>query len=66
MKESYGEGLASHTGPESCVGRRKAAGEALTGVHAGQPLSSEINSIGVPTLLSEAEGNIEQDGIREP
>jgi len=34
MKESYGEGLASHTGPESCVGRRKAAGEALTGVHA--------------------------------
>ena len=31
MKESYGEGLASHTGPESCVGRRKAAGEALTG-----------------------------------
>jgi hypothetical protein len=31
MKESYGEGLASHTGPESCVGVRKGSGEALTG-----------------------------------
>ena len=46
MKESYGEGLASHTGPESCVGRRKTAGEALTGVHADQPLSSEIKPPG--------------------
>jgi len=66
MKESYGEGLASHTGPESCVGRRKAAGEALTGVHADQPLSSEINFSGVPTLLSKAEGNIGHDVISEP
>ena len=30
MEEPYGEGPASHTGPESCVGRRDAAGEALT------------------------------------
>ena len=65
MKESYGEGLASHTGPESCVGRRKAAGEALTGVHADQPLSSEIKPSGAPTLLSEAEGNIAWDDSRE-
>ena len=65
MKESYGEGLASHTGPESCVGRRKAAGEALTGVHADQPLSSEITPFGTPTLLSEAEGNIACDDSRE-
>jgi hypothetical protein len=42
MKEPHGEDLASHTGPESCVGRRKATGEALTGVHADQPLSCEI------------------------
>lgn len=66
MKEPYGEGLAPHTGPESCVCRRKAAGEALTGVHADQPLSSEINSIGVPTLLTEAEGNTEYGAMREP
>ena len=65
MKESYGEGLASHTGPESCVGRRKAAGEALTGVHADQPLSSEIKRSGTPTLLSGTEGNIEHGDIRE-
>src|SRR5437867_3935628 len=36
MQESHGEGLASHTGPESCVGPREGAGEALTGdVQAG-------------------------------
>jgi len=66
MKEPYGEGLAPHTGPESCVGRRKAAGEALTGVHADQPLSSEINAIVVPTLLIEAEGKTGYDGMSEP
>jgi len=31
VRVSYGEGLASHSGPESCVCDRKAAGEALTG-----------------------------------
>jgi hypothetical protein len=41
MKESYGEGLAIHTGPESCVGNRKGASEALTGVRAGRVLSRE-------------------------
>lgn len=35
MKELYGEGLATHADPESCVGLRKGAGEALTGAHAG-------------------------------
>jgi hypothetical protein len=43
MKEPYGEGLASHPDPESCAGHRNMAGEALTGAHAGQPLSSEIS-----------------------
>ena len=42
MKVSYGEGLAIHTGSESCIGVRKGAGEALTGVRAGQVLSREI------------------------
>jgi len=44
MKESYGKGLATRLGPESCAGHGNMAGEALTGVHAGQPLSSEIIS----------------------
>jgi hypothetical protein len=35
MKELYIEGLATHGDPESCVGVRKGAGEALTGVRAG-------------------------------
>jgi len=42
MKESYGEGIASHTGPKSCVGVRKGEGEALIGVHTGAVLSREI------------------------
>jgi hypothetical protein len=42
MKESYGEGLASHTGPESCAMACKDQGEALTGVRAGWVLSREI------------------------
>ena len=37
MKESYGEGLAAHTDPESCAGVR----EALTGVRAGRVFSRE-------------------------
>ena len=57
MKESHGKGPASHPDPESCVDGRKAGGEALTGAHAGQPLSCEIRQSGVPTLLCEAEGN---------
>ena len=44
MKVSYGEGLATHTGSESCIGVRKGAGEALTGVRAGQVLSREIET----------------------
>jgi hypothetical protein len=42
MRESYSEGLASRTGPESCVGSRKAEHAALTGAHAGGVLSREI------------------------
>jgi RNA-directed DNA polymerase len=36
MQESYGEGLASRTGPESCAQHRKVRGEALTGARAGR------------------------------
>ena len=41
MKVSYSEGLASHTGPESCVYSRKAVREALAGGRVGQVLSRE-------------------------
>jgi RNA-directed DNA polymerase len=65
MQESYREGLASRPDPESCVGGREAAGEALTGAHPGQPSSCVINTFGVPTPLSEAEGNTERDASGE-
>jgi RNA-directed DNA polymerase len=45
MKESHGEGLANHTGPESCIGTGNGAGEALTGVRAGWVLSPEIKRV---------------------
>jgi hypothetical protein len=35
MEEPYIEGVATHGGPESCVGVREGAGEVLTGVRAG-------------------------------
>ena len=57
MKELYTEGLASHGGPESCVGGRKDVDEVLTGVRAGRTLSHEITGIGAPTLLCQVEGN---------
>ena len=57
MQESHGKGPASHPDLESCVDGRKAVGEALTGAHAGQPLSCASTLSGVPTPLSEAEGH---------
>ena len=42
MKEPYGEGLASHTGSESCAHSRKAGSEALTGAHAGGVFSRDM------------------------
>ena len=59
MKESYGEGVAIHTGLESCAGARKGMGEALTEACAGRVLSCEsLGQSGVPTQSIRAEGNI--------
>ena len=43
MEKSYGEGLATHTGPESCAAAREDGGEALTGESAGWATSREIH-----------------------
>jgi len=45
MKESHGEGLATHTDPESCGATRKGGDEALTGARAGQVFSREKTSL---------------------
>lgn len=44
MKESYVEGLASYSGPESCVVTREGEGEALTGESAGRVWSRVIHA----------------------
>ena len=59
MKESYGEGVAIYTGPESCGGDSNIMAEVLTGVHSDQVLSREILfNFGVLTLWDNVEGNI--------
>jgi 2-C-methyl-D-erythritol 4-phosphate cytidylyltransferase len=57
VKVRYGEGLATHTGPESCVGVREGAREALTGVCAGQVVSGESNVVRGADAVVAAEGN---------
>jgi hypothetical protein len=44
MKVPYGEGVATHTGPESCAGAGDCAREALTGESAGWVSSREIHA----------------------
>jgi hypothetical protein len=58
MRELYIEGVAIRGGPESCVGVREGAGEALTGVVRAGLLSREMLGSGVPTPSNQAEGNI--------
>lgn len=41
MKVSYGKGLATHTGLESCGAAREGGNEALTGERAGRVYSRE-------------------------
>ena len=38
MEKLYAEGVAIHGGPESCVGAREGAGEALTGARVGRAI----------------------------
>ena len=57
MQVHCGEGVAIHTGPESCGGRREAYREALTGERAGRPLSRDSPYIGAPTPSRSAEGD---------
>ena len=57
MQVSCSEGVANHTGPESCGGAREGAGEALTGERIGQPLSRESGFIPGADAVLLAEGN---------
>lgn len=58
MQVLRSEGIANHTGPESCVVHREVYGEALTGETVGQPLSRESDkSVQGADAVSVAEGN---------
>ena len=63
MKGHYGEGVANHTGPESCAAYREVCGEALTGERAGQVLSRETFLIQDADAVTFAEGNTNGCGI---
>ena len=57
MKVHCGEGVATHTGPESCVDDPRGRGEALTGERIGHPLSRESLLRGADAVET-AEGNM--------
>ena len=59
MKKSYGEGLATHTGPESCGAARKGSDEALTGECMGRVFSR------VRILLRDADA-VRRSGRQHP
>jgi hypothetical protein len=58
MKESYGEGVATHTGPESCGAAREGSDEALTGGRMGR-VSSRVS------LLRDADA-VRRSGRQHP
>jgi len=73
----YGEGVATHTGPESCASGREVRGEALTGERIGQPSSRErvisraptsstgrkATRSGAPARASDRPGVVEDPGM---
>jgi len=63
MRELYIEGVAIHGDPESCVGVREDAGEALTGARVGWAIEPRNHDFGVPTPSDEVEGNIPGSAI---
>jgi hypothetical protein len=57
MKDPYDEGIASHIGPESCVGSRKGAYEALTGGRAGRATEPRKGDFWGADVVGRTEGN---------
>ena len=57
MQVHYGEGVATHTGPEPCAVVREGGGEASAGVRIGQPLSRERTVVPGADAVLMAEGD---------
>ena len=58
MQVRYGEGVATHTGPEPCVVVREDGSEASAGERIGQPLSRESAKVSGADAVRRAEGNM--------
>jgi len=65
MRVRYGKEVANRSGPESCDGCREEAVEALTGETDRPAIEPRNQESGMPTLLSEAEGNTEHGANRK-
>ena len=59
MKVRCDEGVANCIGPESCVGIREDADEALTGECIGQPLSRESKIVSGADVVRITEGDMD-------
>lgn len=66
MKVRYGKDVADHFGPESCSATREGAVEALTGETGRPGIEPRNQESGMPTLLSEAQGNTGHGVNRKP
>ena len=58
--------VATHIGPEPCVGSREGAGEASAGEHTGQPLSRESLITSGADVVVFTEGNMVGASSRAP
>jgi len=65
MEVQYGEEMANHSDPESCVAHREVWGEALTGDTGRPAIEPRNQEIGMPTELTISEGNTEHGGNRK-
>jgi len=61
----YGEGVATHIGPEPCADVRKGAGEASAGECTGQPLNRERPIIPGADTVPNVEGHTHGRAICE-
>ena len=57
MQVLCSEGVATHTGPEPCVGPREGPGEASAGERAGQPSSRERATVPGADVVTVTEGH---------
>ena len=65
MQVPYGEGVATHIGPEPCADVRKGVGEASAGERTGQPLNRERPIIPGADTVPNVEGHTHGRAICE-